>query len=258
MAVRDPLEPPVHADQIERPAAAPPDTLEARIGHVFRDPSLLREALTHRSAPRGGRGGGLRRGAGSNERLEFIGDRVLGLVMAEWLLERFPDEQEGELGPRHARLVSRTVLAPIADALGLGAALSLAPDAQRAGVAALDNVRADALEALLGALFLDAGLDPVRRLVRAAWSDALTQHALPPKDPKTGLQEWLLARGAGLPAYEVTAREGPSHAPRFVVEVAALGVAGRGEAGSKRVAERDAAADLLARLQAGQHRKAKR
>ena len=251
MALRDPLEPVVHGGDIEGDRHA----LEARIGHRFGRSALLREALTHRSVARDHGQGGLRRGTGSNERLEFIGDRVLGLVVAEWLLERFPDEQEGELGPRHARLVSRAVLAPIADALGLDRVIAVAPDAARAGVASLENVRADALEALLGALYLDAGLDPVRRLVRAEWADALTLHALPPKDAKTALQEWLLARAAPLPDYEMVSSEGPSHAPRFVIDASALGLTGRGEAGTKRAAEREAASALLALLQAGRARK---
>ncbi len=244
MAVRSPLGAPADGGEITGPSRA----LETRIGYRFRTPALLREALTHRSAPRDGRFAGLRRGTGSNERLEFIGDRVLGLAVAEWLFERFPDEQEGELGPRHARLVSRAVLAPIADRLGLADAIAVAPDAARAGVASLENVRADALEALLGALYLDAGLDPVRRLVRTEWADALTGQTQPPKDPKTSLQEWLQARGSPLPEYAITSREGASHAPRFVVEASALNLTGRGEAGSKRVAERDAAAALLTQL----------
>ena len=248
MAVRDPLGPAAVGGEI---AADAREALQARIGHRFAAPSLLGEALTHRSMPRATRGGGLRRGTGSNERLEFIGDRVLGLVVAEWLLERYPDEQEGELGPRHARLVSRAVLAPIADGLGLGQVISVAPDAARAGVASLDNVRADALEAVLGALYLDAGLEPVRRLVRAEWSAVMAGQSAPPKDAKTALQEWLLARGATLPVYDVVSAEGPSHAPSFVIEARALGSVGRGEAGSKRVAERDAAAALLGVLRNG-------
>ena len=226
-------------------AAVHPDPIEERIGYRFRDPAMLREALTHRSAP----GGRTRRGTGSNERLEFVGDRVLGLTIAEWLFERFPDEQEGELGARHARLVSRAVLAPIAERLDVAASLAMAPDAVRAGVGGLENVRADALEALLGAVYLDGGLEPVRAFVRAAWSEIMTEIASPPKDPKTALQEWLLGRGAPLPAYEVASREGPSHAPRFVVEASAMGLSGRGEAGSKREAEREAASALLAALE---------
>lgn len=228
--------------------------LEAVLGHAFADREKLRQALTHRSAshrPGSPRKRGQRRGAGSNERLEFIGDRVLGLVVAELLLARFPDEQEGELGPRHAALVSRDALARVATTIGLGDALALAPDAARAGVGALANVLADALEAVLGALYLDAGLEPVRRFVHAQWETMVAGHHVPPKDPKTALQEWLLARGAPVPSYVTVAASGPSHAPRFVVEARAAARAGRGEAGSKREAERLAAADLLALLRGG-------
>lgn len=225
-----------------------------RLGHRFADATLLEEALTHRSASPGGRAGGGRivpRGTGSNERLEFIGDRVLGLVVAEWLLERFPREQEGELGRRHAHLVSRDVLAAVALALGLAGALRLAPDAARAGIGDGANTLADALEAVLGALFLDGGLAPPRRLVRARWAEAFEALAAPPVDPKTALQEWLLARGLGLPVYRETGREGPSHAPRFAIEAEGGGLTASGVAPSKRAAERAAAAALLLALGAG-------
>ena len=233
----------------------PKHTIEELLGRRFSRPELLREALTHRSAanetrnqrPKGTPAG--RTGAGSNERLEFIGDRVLGLLMAEWLIERFPDEQEGELGPRHAHLVSRPVLAQIAERIGLPAALDVAPHEARAGVRRIANVLADAIEAVLGAAYLDGGLDAARRFVRAAWMDAIVAQTLPPKDPKTSLQEWLLGRGMQLPSYVVESSSGPSHAPVFVIKVSALGRSGLGSAGSKRVAESAAAAELLRQLQ---------
>ena len=200
----------------------------------------VRQRLRHRR--------GDRRGVGSNERLEFIGDRVLGLLIAEWLIERFPLEQEGELGPRHAQLVSRKVLGEIAAAAGLSEALAIAPNEARAGVGQLTNVLADATEALIGAMFLDGGLDPARGFVRRAWLPAMDAQVLPPKDPKTALQEWLMARGKPLPIYGVVSRTGPSHGPSFVISVAAEGHAGTGTAGSKRLAERMAAADLLEKL----------
>ena len=228
-----------------------PDTqiraAEAILGHSFDQPQLLAEALTHRSAAHGGRTlrKTERRGVGSNERLEFIGDRVLGLVVAEWLIERYPDEQEGELGRRFAHLVSRPVLAVIAETLGLQAALAIAPNEMRAGVGALANTLADAMEAAIGALFLDGGLDAPRRFIRTAWTQAMDAQIVPPKDPKTRLQEWLMARGKPLPAYEVTASSGPSHAPEFVVTVSGGGQTGQGTGSSKREAERAAAAALL-------------
>lgn len=224
---------------------------EAILGHAFTRPNLLHEALTHRSAAHGRRGQhrrGERRGVGSNERLEFIGDRVLGLVVADWLIGRFPDEQEGELGPRHAHLVSRKVLAVIAEAAGLSGALAVAPNEARAGVGLLANVLADAMEAMIGALYLDAGLPAAQRFVRRAWEPAMNSLALPPKDPKTALQELLMARRLALPIYEVVDRSGPSHAPEFVISVSACDQTGTGRAGSKRLAERLAAADLLERL----------
>ena len=229
----------------------PPGIAEAILGHRFTKPALLQEALTHRSAAHGRARPlrrGDRRGVGSNERLEFIGDRVLGLLVAEWLIERFPLEQEGELGPRHAMLVSRQVLGEIADAAGLSAALSIAPNEARAGVASLTNVLADATEALIGALYLDGGLDPARRFVRRAWLPAIEAQRLPPKDAKTALQEWLMARGRPLPIYSLVERTGPSHGPSFTISVAAEGHAGTGTAGGKRLAERLAAADLLEKL----------
>ena len=240
----------------EATARDPIARIEALLGRPFTRPELLREALTHRSAVNETRQRA-RAGAaaasdqvvtGSNERLEFIGDRVLGLLMAEWLIERFPLEQEGELGPRHARLVSRPVLARIAEQIGLPDALDVAPHEARAGVRQAANVLADAIEAVLGAAYLDGGLDAARRFVRAVWLEAMVEQALPPKDPKTALQEWLLGRGMKLPNYAVESAEGPSHAPSFVIRVSACGKSGVGTAGSKRVAQSAAAADLLAQL----------
>jgi ribonuclease-3 len=221
--------------------------LETILGHDFARPELLREALTHRSAAHGGRRKGVR-SAASNERLEFVGDRVLGLLMAEWLAERFPREQEGELGRRLAQLVSQPVLAGVAEAIGLGAELSVAPGEARAGVKRRATVLADALEAALGALFLDGGLDKARAFVRRAWEDAMLAQSAPPKDAKTGLQEWTQARGLPLPAYAVASRAGPPHAPVFVITVTANATQGTGTAGTKQAAEQAAAADLLTKL----------
>ena len=255
MAVRDPLEAAAARDRLSSLAQPGPEQHEAAqtlLGHCFSNPTLLTEALTHRSAAHGGRNHrrGERRGVGSNERLEFIGDRVLGLLVAEWLIERFPHEQEGELGPRHAHLVSRKVLSNIAELAGLSAVLNVAPNEARAGVGQLANVLADAMEAAIGALFLDGGLDVARRFVRGAWLPAMEHMPLPPKDPKTALQEWLMARGLPLPIYLQDARSGPPHAPVFTISVTAAGHTGVGTAGSKRLAERDAAAALLERLTA--------
>lgn len=219
---------------------------EAVLGHRFARPELLREALTHRSAapPRGNR----ERGAGSNERLEFVGDRVLGLVIAEWLAERFPREQEGELGRRLAQLVSQPVLATIAEAAGMPAMLSVAPGESRAGVRGRATVLADAMEAAIGALYLDGGIGPARDFIRGAWEGAMVAQEQPPKDAKTALQEWAQGRGLDLPVYEVERRDGPPHAPVFVIAVTVDGRTGRGTAGSKRAAEQVAAGDLVGQL----------
>jgi len=214
---------------------------EAVLGHEFARPELLREALTHRSAVD-------RRRGRSNERLEFIGDRVLGLTMAEWLAERFPAEQEGDLGRRLAHLVSQPVLAAVAEECGLGQVLSVSPGEARVGVRKQATVVADALEAVLGALYLDGGLEVARAFVRRAWNSAMTAQVAPPKDAKTTLQEWAQRRAMELPVYTVTERTGPPHAPAFVVTVTVGGRSGAGSAGSKRVAERLAAEALLREL----------
>ena len=226
---------------------------EALLGHRFTAPELLAEALTHRSAMGGRRPGRGRKsarstGAGSNERLEFVGARVLGLVMAEWLAERFPHEQEGHLGPRLAHLVSRETVAEAAERIGLTGVLTLGANEALAGVGRLSTVLADAMEATMGALFLDGGLDPARRFIRATWAPLMDQQIKPPKDPKTALQERVLARGTALPAYAVASSSGPSHAPHFVVTVSGLGKTGTGRGSTKRAAERAAAGDLLEKL----------
>jgi ribonuclease-3 len=214
---------------------------EVLLGHQFAKPALLSEALTHRSAAGA-------KGAGSNERLEFIGDRVLGLVIAEWLIERFPDEREGELGPRLAALVSRPALAGIAEANGLAALLAVAPGEAKRGVRERSTVLADALEAIIGALYLDAGLAAARDFIRRVFGDVVDQQFTPPKDPKTALQEWALKRALALPLYQVTDQSGPSHAPHFTIKVTVGDAAATGHAGSKRAAEQEAAASLLGML----------
>ncbi len=227
---------------------------EALLGHHFARPALLSEALTHRSAS-AGRARAARRArmpkgnsAGSNERLEFLGDRVLGLVMAEWLAERFPHEQEGQLGLRLAHLVSREAVAAAAGQVKLGRLLSLGANEALAGVGTLATVLADAMEASLGALYLDGGLDVARRFVRATWAPMMEAQVLPPKDPKTALQERVTANGGAAPVYQVVSRTGPSHGPHFVVAVTARGKMGSGEGSTKRAAERLAAGNLLEKL----------
>jgi ribonuclease-3 len=240
VAVRDPLEPAGDGCPLNASALSTP--IETILGHEFARPELLREAMTHRSALHGR---GHTRGRGSNERMEFIGDRVLGLLIAEWLAERFPREQEGDLGRRLALLVSQPVLATVAEEIGLGETLSVAPGEAKAGVRRRATVLADALEAALGALYLDGGIERARAFVRCAWDGVMNRQDQPPKDAKTALQEWVQARSLGLPDYVVASRAGPPHAPEFVVTVSAGGFSGTGTAGSKRAAEQLAAQDLL-------------
>ena len=236
MAIRDPLRSSVPGDPLSESGLAAAETL---LGHRVAQPALLREALTHRSAA------SRRDRLGSNERLEFLGDRVLGLIMAEWLTERFPEEHEGGLGRRLAHLVSQPVLAAIASEVGIAALLSVAPGEARAGVKRQSSVLADAMEAMLGALYVDGGIAKARDFVRRAFAATMAAQAAPPKDAKTALQEWAQARGLGLPSYSVTTREGPAHAPLFVVEVAIGAHVGMGSAGTKRLAEQRAASELL-------------
>jgi ribonuclease-3 len=170
---------------------------------------------------------------------------VLGLIVAEWLIERFPKEREGELGPRLAALVSKPALAAIAEANGLAPLLAVAPGESKRGVRERSTVLADALEALIGALYLDGGLAVARDFVRRVMRDVVDKQFAPPKDPKTALQEWALKRALALPAYEVVEQSGPSHAPHFVIRVTVGDAAASGAAGSKRAAEQEAAAALL-------------
>jgi len=211
--------------------------IAARLGHEFTNPALLETALTHRSAATG---------TASNERLEFLGDRVLGLCIAEWLGERYPDEREGDLGKRLAALVAREALAPIAEAMGLAQAVRVPPAESRSGLRERANVLADALEALLGALFLDGGLPAARAVIRREWAALMEATAAPPMSAKTRLQELTLGRAAGLPEYTAISTTGPAHAPLFVVRVRALGREAEGMGESKRVAETAAAENWLA------------
>lgn len=217
------------------------NSASAFLGHQFSRHELLAEALTHRSAAGA-------KGVGSNERLEFIGDRVLGLVIAEWLIERFPDEQEGKLGPRLAALVSKPTLARIAAAHQVGAMLKIPPGEAKRGVGEQATVLADAMEAMIGALYLDAGLAKAQSFIRQLFAHELSEQAAPPKDPKTALQEWALRRALPLPHYAVLDQSGPSHAPRFIVQVRVGEASATASAGAKRAAEQEAARHLLESL----------
>ena len=215
--------------------------VEAILGYCFKEKRRLDRALTHASAVPGS---GL-----DNERLEFLGDRVLGLVITEELLARFPSAPEGELAPRLNRLVRGTTCAVVARHIGLGAYLKLAPSEEAQGGRDKTAILADAIEAVIGAMFVDGGLEPASQFIRRAWADQFGSVSDIPRDAKTRLQEHLHSLGHDSPSYRVVSRTGADHEPHFVVEAdgGPVGTA-QGEAGSKRQAEQRAAAALLDKL----------
>jgi len=227
------------------------DEIQAVIDYRFSDSRLLAEALTHSSTLATARrqpAGRLRQR--SNERLEFLGDRVLGLAVAHLLIEIYPDEAEGGLTHRHSMLVRRETLADVATEIGLGRWLEVAHGGRGSGGMKNPTILADACEAVIGAVFLDGGYAPAAAFVRRYWHSRVVNMTDSPRDAKTMLQVWALARGRSLPSYRVLDSEGPAHAPVFTVEVAIEGLGSAvAEAGAKRAAEQAAAAMLLARLE---------
>ena len=219
------------------------EALERDLGHRFADPALLEAALTHPSL-------GRVRDPVRYERLEFLGDRVLGLVVAELLLERFPREDEGALTERLHALVRRETLVMVGERLGLDRHLRMAESGRVDGRRGRETAMADACEAVIAAVYLDGGLGAARTAIRRYWTEAMTAEIRPPREPKMALQEWLQGRGRALPKYAVIDREGPAHRPCFTVEVSIDdGTVTRAEGGSKRAAEQAAAAAMLAKLQ---------
>ncbi len=222
--------------------------LTERLGHHFKQKSLLQDALTHPSL-----GGGKPRrknAATAYERLEFLGDRVLGLTVAAWLYELYPEASEGELSKRHAGLVNRVTLKKIAVGLELSRFLRVAKGEQ-AATQRSQSVLSDAIEALIGALYIDGGIEVGRDFIKRHWLTQLDnqRQAEQLADPKTVLQEWAQARGMPLPVYKVVRREGPAHAPKFVIEVTVRDhPPAEAEGLSKRDAEKLAAAALLTQL----------
>ena len=217
------------------------DELEERIGHTFKRHELLRQAVTHASlAPA--------EGAGNNERLEFLGDRVLALLAADMLLERFPMSDEGGLAMRLNTLVRRETCADVGRKLDLGTHLILADSENRAGGRSKATILADACEALIGAIYLDGGLEAAREFFKSNWGALVDTLADPPRDAKTALQEWSQGLGLPPPAYRLLERSGPDHDPRFCIEVRVGGRApSQGRGSTKKAAEHEAAAVLLAR-----------
>jgi ribonuclease-3 len=215
--------------------------LERRIGHTFGDRELLERALTHASVGDGARA------VRHNERLEFLGDRVLNLCAAERLMALDPDAREGEMSRLLASLVNYHACARAARRVGLAEAMRLSASATKVGARKSDAVLGDACEALIAALYIDAGLECARAFFLRFWAEEFERlHEPRSKDPKTQLQEWAQGRGLPLPAYSVIARQGPDHAPAFTVEVRVEGFepeAGRGR--SRQDAEKAAAQSML-------------
>ena len=236
----------------DRPAARPhlrcdalsgiDDSIAARLseltGHRFDDLARLERALTHSSAGRDG--------AGHYERLEFVGDRVLGLLIAEMLFDRFPEASEGELSVRLNGLVNAEACADVADELGLHELIVTGADVKRLTGKRMQNVRADVVESLIAAIYIEGGLEAARAFVVRYWSDRADEIHSARRDAKTELQEWAHARGLSTPAYRVLRRDGPDHEPLFTVSVKVDGeerAKGRGR--SKRAAEQEAAEHVL-------------
>jgi len=214
--------------------------LEARLGYRFRDQNLASLALTHLSAQvAGGR---------SYQRLEFLGDRVLGLVVADQLYASFPQASEGELSMRLAKLVRRETCAAIAAEWDVGPHVVLGLGEARGGGRKKTAILSDVCESLIGAVYVDGGFEAARDLILGSWGGRLTADAEPARDAKTALQEWAQARALAAPRYEEASRSGPAHAPSFVIRVEVPGYQPEtGEANSKRAAEQAAARAFLDR-----------
>jgi ribonuclease-3 len=218
--------------------------LESRLGYHFRDRDLASLALTHLSAQSAA---GPQR-AQSYQRLEFLGDRVLGVVIADRLYAAFPHASEGELSMRLAKLVRRETCAEIAAEWDVGPHVMLGQGEARGGGRKKTAILSDVCESLIGAVFVDGGYEAARALVIRGWGTRITVDAEPPRDAKTALQEWAQARALTAPRYEEVERSGPAHAPHFVMRVALAGYEPeQGAASSKRVAEQAAARAFLDR-----------
>lgn len=214
----------------------------ARIGHDFADPGLLREALTHPSFGGSGK-------KSDNQRLEFLGDRVLGLVMAQALFEVDAGAAEGQLAPRFNALVRKETCAEVAREIDLGTVLRLGRSEMVSGGRRKTALLGDAMEAVIAAVYLDAGFEAARDMILRLWGDRIDRVEADARDPKTALQEWAQARGLPPPVYAEIARSGPDHAPVFTIRAeVASGDSAEATAGSKRAAQQEAAASLLKKV----------
>ncbi|HEY8571245.1 ribonuclease III [Phenylobacterium sp.] len=216
--------------------------LERRVGYRFQNRELLERALTHSSVGQGAKK------VRDNERLEFLGDRVLNLIVAERLMEVSPHATEGELSKLMGQFVNYHACAEVSRAVGLPEALRVDASATKIGARKNDRILGDACEALIAAIYQDGGFAAAKDFVLRAWDERFQHVDEPVKDPKTMLQEWAMANDKPLPDYVVVEQEGPAHAPRFTIEVRVEGLEPeRAEAGSKRDAEKLAADRMLRR-----------
>ena len=217
-------------------------SLEQRLGHRFGDPALLVRAVTHSSMSSPTRS--------DNQRLEFLGDRVLGLVMAEALLGADKAATEGQLAPRFNALVRKETCAEVAREVDLGAGLKLGRSEMLSGGRRKQALLGDAMEAVIAAVYVDAGFEAAKSLILRLWGDRVTRVEADARDAKTSLQEWAQARGLQPPKYEMVARSGPDHAPVFTIAARLEnGEAAEATAGSKRLAEQAAAKALLSKVE---------
>jgi ribonuclease III len=239
MAFQDPLVAVLQPDlsaMIKR-RAAEGHALSGPLGYSFQDTSLLEQALTHGSLPKA---------SANYERLEFLGDRVLGLVIAEALYRQHGREREGKLAARHSALVRGDLCADVAEKLGLADIVKVGAAEKKLGVNKMRSILGDVMEAIIGAIYMDGGMDAARDFVMTQWAEHLSKPETARKDAKTFVQEWVLARGVDLPVYQVVNRSGPEHMPEFTVR---LTVASFGEAvgtgRSKQLAEMVAAQNFI-------------
>ena len=215
---------------------------QARLGYEFQTPKLLSEAVTHASMSTPNRD--------DNQRLEFLGDRVLGLVMAEALLNLDTGASEGQLAPRFNALVRKEACADVAREIDIGAVLRLGRSEMLSGGRRKQALLGDAMEAVIAAVYVDGGFDAARDMILRLWGDRTTSVKEDARDAKTALQEWAQARGLEPPAYTLVKRSGPDHAPIFTIAAElSTGQTASATAGAKRIAEQDAAKLLLAQLE---------
>jgi ribonuclease-3 len=214
----------------------PLENLEKEIGHVFKNRDYLEKAVTHSST-----------GHDKNyERLEFLGDRVLGLIIAQILYQKFPQEDEGDLAKRLSALVQGVTIARIAAHINLGSYVLFSDAERQAGGAANENILADVFEAVIGALYLDSGFEKCQNLIERLWADNFFEMKAPPRHPKTIVQEWAQGSGLPLPEYKIIGQRGPDHMPEFDVRLVIKGypeIVAQG--GSRQEAEKNAAQKFI-------------